>query len=136
MRGQDAMMPQLRPIREWHDVDARVFRDDIVPLYSPAVLRGVIGQWPAVARARTSPDALSRYLAGFDRGAPVDLLVMPPNIRGRLFYNDDMSGFNFTRSKAPIGEISDKVLRYAKFERRPAIVAQSALIADCLPGFQ
>jgi len=61
--------------------------------------------------------------------------MMPPHVHGRLFYSDDMRGFNFSRSKASIGEVSDKLLRYAKFEGRPSLVVQSALIADCLPGF-
>jgi hypothetical protein len=123
------------PIREWRDVDAVTFRERIVPLYEPAVLRGVVSHWPAVVHARTSPEAVARYLDGFDSRAEVDVLVMPPHVRGRLFYNADMTGFNFSRSKATIREVDDKLLRYAKFDNRPALAAQSALIDDCLPGF-
>jgi hypothetical protein len=61
---------------------------------------------------------------------------MPPHAHGRIFYNDDMSGFNFSRTRAPIAEVSDKVVRHSRFENRPALVVQSALIADCLPGFE
>jgi hypothetical protein len=53
-----------------------------------------------------------------------------------LFYNADMSGFNFTRIKLTIRELNDKLLRYAKFERRPTLAVQSALLADCLPEFE
>jgi hypothetical protein len=129
------MTPQPAGIREWRDVDAAVFRDRIVPLYQPAVLRGVVASWPAVRHARASAESVCRYLDAFDQGAAVDVLVMPPHVRGRLFYNDDMSGFNFTRSKASIREVNDKLLRYAKFDRRPGLAIQSALLADCLPGF-
>jgi hypothetical protein len=61
---------------------------------------------------------------------------MPPHVHGRIFYNDDMSGFNFSRTKAPIADVSDKVVRHSRFANRPALVVQSALIADCLPGFE
>ena len=64
-----------------------------------------------------------------DSGAAVDVLMMPPHVHGRLFYNDDMSGFNFSRIKASIGDVSDKLIRYAKFDNRPSLAAQSALIA-------
>ena len=37
---------------------------------------------------------------------------------------------------ATIADVSDKVVRHSRFENRPALVAQSALIADCLPGFE
>ena len=122
-------------IREWRDVDAATFRDRIVALYEPAVLRGVVAHWPAVRHARASAATVARYLDGLDAGAELDALVMPAQERGRLFYNADMSGFNYTRSKATIRDVNDKLLRYAKFERKPTLAVQSALLADCLPGF-
>ena len=123
------------PIRECHDVDATTFRERVTALYEPAVLRGVAAHWPAVRHARESAEAVARYLDGLDAGSRVDALVMPAQERGRLFYNADMSGFNFTRSSLTIREVNDKLLRYAKFERRPTLAVQSALLADCLPGF-
>jgi hypothetical protein len=129
------MKPQPAPVREWHDVDAVKFRDVIAKSYEPAVLRGVVAHWPAVAQARVSMESASRYLDRFASGAKVHIIVMPPHVRGRMFYNDDMSGFNFSRSTASIREVSDRLLRNARFERRPALAAQHALISECLPGF-
>src|SRR2546427_2950517 len=129
------MSDQPGLIPEYRGVDATTFRNEIVPRYRPAVLRGLIEQWPAVQHARTSLQSIGRYLSEFDNGAAVDLIIMPPQVHGRLFYSDDMRGFNFSRSKASIGEVSDKLLRYAKFENRPSLAVQSAPIADCLPGF-
>jgi len=123
------------PIREWHDVDAQTFRERVVGLYEPAVLRGMVAHWPSVRHARVSAEAVAGYLDSLDAGAQVDALVMPAQARGRMFYNADMSGFNFTRSKTKLREINDKVLRYARFERRPTLAAQGALLADCLPQF-
>jgi hypothetical protein len=137
--GQRAMnLPthdELRRIPEWHDVDAVNFRNDIVAQCRPAVLRGLVAQWPAVRCARTSSQSIAQYLSALDNGRPVDTVMMPPHAHGRLFYSDDMRGFNFSRSKATIREISDKLLRYAKFDNRPSLAAQSALLADCLPAF-
>ena len=130
------MNSELRRISEWRDVDEATFRHEILPQYRPAVLRGLVAQWPAVRHARESMESVDRYLRGFDKGAPVDVLMMPPHVHGRLFYNDDMSGFNFSRIKASIGEVSEKLIRHARFENRPSLAAQSALIADCLPGFE
>jgi hypothetical protein len=129
-------MLELRPIREWGDVDEATFRDEIAPLYQPAVLRGLVADWPAVRHAGESAESIDRYLRRFAKGNPVDTLIMPPHVHGRIFYNDDMSGFNFSRIKSPIVEVSDKLIRYARFENRSSIVVQSALITDCLPGFE
>jgi len=129
------MSREPSPIPEWRNVDAAMFRQQIVPQYRPAVLRGLVGHWPAVAHARKSAESIGRYLDGFGNGSSVDVLMMAPHVRGRIFYTDDLRGFNYARSKATIREVSDKLIRYAKFDKRPSLAVQSALIADCLPGF-
>lgn len=120
---------------ELGDIDAAAFRDVVLAQYRPAVLRGFVRDWPAVARSLESMESIGRYLSAFDSGLPVDALMMAPHVKGRVFYSDDMRGFNFSRDKATITEVTDKLRRYAKFDNRPSLVVQSALIADCLPGF-
>ena len=61
--------------------------------------------------------------------------MTPPEVEGRVFYNEDMSGFNFLRNRLPISAVAEQVLRYSAFAHAPAVAAQSALIRDCLPGF-
>ena len=124
-----------QPIPEFRDVDRASFARDIATRYNPAVLRGIVRDWPAVARARESPAAFCAYLEGFDSGAAVDVLRVPPSARGRIDYNDQMSGFNFSRDKGTVSSVTEKLLSYARFENRPAVAVQSAPIADCLPGF-
>ena len=128
-------MESLRPIREWHDVDARAFREDVATLYEPAVLRGVVAAWPAVRQAIASPAGFCSYLAAMDSGAPVDVLRLPPSARGRIFYNEALDGFNFTHDKAPVGSVLERVAKSARLQNPGAIAAQSALIAECLPRF-
>jgi hypothetical protein len=130
------MSAELRRIDEWREVDEATFRTAIVPRYRPAVLRGIVSDWPAVRRALDSAASIDEYLRRFANGSPVDTLIMPPHVYGRLFYNDDMSGFNFSRTKSSIAEVSDKLIRYSRFENRSSLAVQSALIADCLPGFE
>jgi hypothetical protein len=131
----DGMNRELQQIPQWHDVDEEVFRQEIVTDYRPAVLKGLVNDWPAVRRAVESPESVSRYLNAFDNGSAVDVILAPPHVKGRIFYNEDMSGFNFTRSRMSIAAINDKLIRYSAFQNRPAVVTQSALMADCLPGF-
>jgi hypothetical protein len=125
-----------RPIAEFHDVDAKTFHDEIAKRYEPAVLRGLVRGWPAVQRGRESPEAVAGYLNAFDSGCTVDVLMIPPRGKGRIFYSDEkLSGFNYSHDKLPITQVNGQLLRYAKFENRPAVAVQSAPIADCLPGF-
>jgi hypothetical protein len=122
-------------IREFSTLDSDAIRRDVLEDKRPAVLRGLVGDWPAVKQAQDSPAALVRYLKGFDSGKPVDALLAAPEIDGQIFYNDAMTGFNFLRNRLPLAAVAEQVLRYAAFPKSPAVAAQSALIRDCLPGF-
>ncbi|HEY2629701.1 MAG TPA: cupin-like domain-containing protein [Usitatibacter sp.] len=124
-----------RPIEELAGVDAARFATEVVSSYRPVVMRGLVAGWPAVERARESLESLGKFLNGFDNGRPVDAIRTPPSAGGRIFYNDDMSGFNFTREKVSISAALDRMAKAARFEKAPALAVQSALIADCLPGF-
>jgi hypothetical protein len=130
------MPPQTtRPIPEWHDVDERTFREEIAAHHRPAVLRGVVRDWPAVRAALASPAAFCGYLTAFAGGSPVDAILLKPQERGRISYNAAMDGFNFVHNRLPISAIVDQLSRYALFDEPPAVAVQSAPVADCLPGF-
>lgn len=123
------------PIREFTRLDDESIRSEILASGRPAVLRGLVEGWPAVARARESPAALVRYLGGFDNGRPVDAIMIPPEAGRRVFYNAGMDGFNYLRNRLALSAVAEQVLRYAAFPRPPAVAAQSALISECMPGF-
>jgi hypothetical protein len=127
--------PAPRPIVELSGLDAAAIRRDVLSDKRPVILRGFVRDWPAVKQALDSPAALVRYLSQFDSGKAVDALLTAPEIDGQLFYNEDMTGFNFLRNRLPLAAVAEQVLRYAEFPKSPAVAAQSALIRDCLPGF-
>ena len=122
-------------MKEYSGLTVEEIRRDVLPDKRPAILRGLVCDWPAVAAYRDSPETLVQYLKKHDSGAPVDALMTEPEVAGRIFYNDAMSGFNFYRNRLPLSQIAAQVLRYAQFSTPPAVAAQSALIRDCLPSF-
>lgn len=99
------------------------------------MLRGVAREWPAVMAGSHSAMDLARYLKRFDNGQPVDAIMTAPEAAGRVFYDADMAGFNFIRNRLALSAVAEQVLRYASFERAPAVAVQSALVSGCLPGF-
>ncbi len=125
----------MNRIREFSSLDGEAIRRDVLPDKRPAILRGLVGAWPAVRQALDSPAALVRYLNRFDSGKSVDALLAAPELDGQIFYDEAMTGFNFLRNRLPLAAVAEQVLRYAQFPRSPAVAAQSALIRDCLPGF-
>ncbi|RYE03682.1 MAG: cupin-like domain-containing protein [Sphingomonadales bacterium] len=115
-------------------VTAERFRDEIVPGYSPVVLRGVARDWPLVQAAGRSDQAVLEYLLSFDRGAMVEAFVGPPAINGRFFYTPDMRGFNFERRKGPLADLLRYVLALAGREDAPSVYAGALETPGALPG--
>ncbi|MDE2249793.1 MAG: cupin-like domain-containing protein [Gammaproteobacteria bacterium] len=128
-------MAELPPIREHAGRDEAALREEVFCSGQPAVLRGYVSDWPAARAGAESPAALLTYLRRFAAGGPVDAIMTPPEVRGRVFYDGAMSGFNFVRNRLPLATVAEQLLRYAAFKEPPAVAAQSALLRDCLPGF-
>ncbi len=116
-------------------VTADRFRDEILPASRPVVMRGLVGNWPAVIAARQSVAALRDHLLRFDRGRALGAMVGPPRIRGRFFYNDEVSGFNFRRQTVKLEGAFDFLLRAAEEDQPPSFAIQSAPVSSNLPGF-
>lgn len=130
------MTPHTPAIKEWHNVDAHILNEQIIPAARPAVLRGFVKHWPAVQQALRSSDAILSYIKSFDNGTPVNAIMTPPEVKGRVFYNARMDGFNFVRNRLSISAIVDQLARYLDGHNPPCLAAQSAVIPDCLPGFE
>jgi hypothetical protein len=124
----------MKPIAEYEGVDAAAFRD-IRGRDAPGVLRGVVRDWPAVRRAKESPDAILGYLRALDSGRPVTALRTPPSARGRIFYNANLDGFNYAQESVTVSAVLERMAKYAPLGNSPSIAVQSAPIAECLPGF-
>jgi hypothetical protein len=125
----------MQAISEVSGLDDEEIRRTIFAYGRPVVLRGLVASWPAVTRARESTQSIVNYLRSLDSGGLVDALLSPPEAGGRMFYSPSMEGFNFMRNRVTLSSILEQVLRYAAFQRPPAVAAQSALVRDCLPGF-
>lgn len=124
-----------RPIAAWSNVDAAIFHNEIVPLGQPAVLKGLVAHWPAVQAGRETPRAFCDYLKRFDTGQQVETLMGGPEIEGRFYYRDDMSGLNFDRKPEPLAASLDRLLAHLDDARPPALSVQSTPVDGALPGF-
>jgi hypothetical protein len=128
-------LPAPRPIREYVGVDRVRFREEIRPAGQPAVLRGLGGDWPAVAAGQSGPEAIVAYLKACKPTRRVGAIVGPPEIEGRFFYRDDLRALNFSRGEANLPDVLDRLLRDAGEPRPFAMAVQSETIATLLPGF-
>jgi hypothetical protein len=125
----------LQHIPERRNVDAATFHQEIVPLHQPVVMRGIVKDWPVVAQALRSPAAVCAYLSAFDTGVDVNAIMTPPGTGGHVGYSADMQGFSFVRNRLPLSAVIAQLQRYLGGSNPPSLAAQSALIAESIPGF-
>jgi hypothetical protein len=121
------------PQRE--NVTRQIFEEEILAAGQPVVLKGLVTHWPVVHAARQSNQMLGAYLKHHDSGAPVETFVGQPQMKGRYFYNEDMSGFNYEKGKTALSHIVDQLLLTADGPPPLMIYAGSAPTSEAAPGF-
>lgn len=102
----------------------------------PLVLRGFVSHWRAVSLAQQSTEQLHQYLLQFYTGEPMGFFFAQPQIRGRFFYNEDLSGFNFEKVAAQLDLILSKLRDTANLPSPPAIFVGGTHLQRYLPGFE
>jgi hypothetical protein len=76
------------------------------------------------------------YLLGFYRQATVGAFLAGPGIKGRFFYNDDLTGFNYRPVKIKLDTVLDEILRFENDPDPPALYVGSTTIDTALPDFR
>jgi len=129
------MLPAAEPIREITGLTSRDLGPQILASTEPLLLRGLVAGWPMVQAARRSSTDADAYLRRFYRGATVTAMLGPPEIGGRLFYNEDLSGFNFAPVQVRLDKVLHELERHRGAAHPPAIYVGSTTVDTCLPGF-
>ncbi len=125
----------MQKIEDWQSVDRAVFENEIFPANRPAVLRGLLRDWPAVQAGRQSQTSMVNYFKRFDSGGEVNAMVGPPQIKGRFFYSDDFQGFNFESKKVSISTALETLVSMADAPQPPAIALQAIDVPNVMPSF-
>jgi hypothetical protein len=124
----------MKPIAEYPQVDRDRFEREIVPKGEPAVLRGIVADWPVVAAAKRGDEALAAFLGGAATEEPFEAWFGAPEIGGRFGYNEDFSGFNHERRLATVDQLLELLLRQRGHERPYSMYAGGIPIRRHLPG--
>lgn len=99
---------------------------------TPYVVKGLVSDWPSVANSTEDRFHCARYLLTRCADVNVDVLESAPETGGRIFYNEDMSGFNFTRCRRPLAEVLDALSGTLDGH----CYVGSSTVDLCLPGFR
>lgn len=124
----------MTPIEEITQPTPEEFEAKIRPAFRPVVIRGVGADWPIVQHGHHSASAALTYLRSFDSGAPTDVMLAPPEERGRFFYKPDMRGFNFQKQQASLSQLSAKLEEFVGQDTSPGMYAGATAVRSHLPG--
>jgi len=102
----------------------------------PLVLRGLVDSWPLVQKAKQSAGDSIDYLSQFDSGVPLTVFTSPAENKGRVFYNQDYSGFNFANQKADLSQVFAQLIEHSDNSQAPMVYVGSTNIDHWLPGFR
>ena len=102
----------------------------------PTILKGVAKDWPLTHKGIESPEAAMNYISGFYQGRPVVGYTCAPDLNGRYFYNDDISGLNFQRERVPLGDFLDRMRNALGQPGSPSYYIGSTDADLYFPGFR
>ncbi len=123
-------------IKEIQDVDPASAFERVASEPDPAVMRGLVSDWPLVQKARESAAETGRYLLDFYQGAPVTAFVARPETGGRIFYSDQLAETNFEQIKTRLDWVLDQISEHASDHAPPTIYMGSMALDYCLPGLR
>ncbi|WP_439105617.1 cupin-like domain-containing protein [Congregibacter sp.] len=100
---------------------------------TPFIVRGLVRDWPLVQAGLESSDAARSYLLKFYNEQPVFVTSGPPEIRGRIFYNDDMS-LNINVQKAGLRDVFKQIAASEEEAEQLCLYVASAAAESYFPG--
>ena len=115
--------------------DRTKFEHVIVPRGQPAVMPGVVSDWPVVRAARTSDAALSDELRRLATDAPGEAWFSDPALEGRFGFDPAFTGFNHERKLATVAQLLDLLMRQSGKRAQFGIYAGALPTASHLPTF-
>lgn len=125
----------LPSVEVYHNVTAEHFHNDIVKKGKPAVLKGLVDNWPVVQAAKCSSDEFIDYLASFGYQGNIEALRCRASENGFLFYNKRFTGFNFERRATTMTAFFDNLKASAENPSYATNSWQSAHIDNFFPDF-
>lgn len=125
-----------KKIKEITGCSANDIPEHILTATEPLVLKGLVAHWPIVQAGAKSVRNAADYLTRFYQNKPVTAAVGAPENKGRIFYNDDLSGFNYQSHSTNLNSLLDKICQHQNDTAPPTIYVASTLVDTWLPGFR
>jgi hypothetical protein len=109
---------------------------DVLGSPEPILIRGLVDHWPIVQAALDSPAGVEAYLRSFYSGATVNAVYGKPGEQGRIYYSEDLSGFNFNVVNSRLDSVLDDIRSQSHAEDPAGVYVGTTPVDKVLPGFR
>lgn len=109
---------------------------ELVEAAEPVILKGVARNWGLVKAGLESDKAAMDYLKSYYNGKTVGTFVGPPEIKGRFFYNEELTGLNFETHRLRVDDVLDNIWAHIDELSPPTFYITSTTMDACLPGMR
>lgn len=110
--------------------------DDLLAAEKPAILKGVVRDWPLARAARQSAAAAMDHLKSFYQGRKVLAFIARPELKGRFGYTEDATQLDFESERGLLGDYLDRILHFWDDAAAPSFYIGSTDVDQFLPGFR
>jgi len=100
----------------------------------PLVLAGFCAHWPLVELGLQSAQAALDFIAGCSSGEPVAVAALHKEAQGRVFYNADQTGFNYSGGRVSFAEFGQQLLALAAEPDGRCLYMGSTEVSRWFPG--
>ncbi len=100
----------------------------------PMVFKGLCHHWPLVQAGLESADKAMDYLRQFYQGSAVTAYYLPHEQHGRVFYNQEVNGFNYQAGRLDFNQLLSRLKQENTSQAPAGIYMGSTDIHQCLPG--
>jgi hypothetical protein len=129
------MLENENTIQEFDCVNGQI-PEQIIDTVKPLVLRGLVANWPLRMLGLESRQKVTHYLLQHYQGRPVNVAMGGPEIAGRVFYNEDFSGFNYQSVKMDLAAMLAKIEQCSQQPSPETVYMASTNVDQWLPGLR
>lgn len=121
--------------REIHNVTPDNVLEHIMEATQPIIFRDFAKNWPIVIAGKSSINDGADYIRTIYSNEPVSACLGDPQTKGRVFYNDDMTGFNYGGGQVNLNVVLDKLIAHADDAMPPTMYMGSTEVSRWFPKF-
>ncbi len=129
------MIEVSNKVIELDGISPQEIPDEVLNSTVPLILKDFAASWPIVKAGKDSAESASQYLKQFYNGRDVVASYGEPGIAGRIFYNEDFSGFNFRTDRVNLNLVLDRLIAEQNNPNPSTMYVASTEINSWLPGF-